>query len=49
MRDISRFNEFNEVYREYFKDKPPARVVVEVSNLPKNASIEVEAIAYLGD
>jgi 2-iminobutanoate/2-iminopropanoate deaminase len=48
LRDISRFEEFNRVYSEYFKEEPPARVVVEVSNLPKGADLEVEAIAYLG-
>ena len=49
LRDISRVNEVNEVYKEYFKHEPPARVVVEVSNLPKNADVEIEAIAYLKD
>ncbi len=48
IRDISKFHEFNEVYSEYFKGVPPARVVVEVSNLPLNADVEIEAIAYVG-
>lgn len=48
LRDIKLFSEFNEVYREYFKENPPARVVVEVSSLPLNADLEVEAIAYIG-
>ncbi len=47
IRDITRFSEFNEIYAEYFKGRPPARVVVEVSNLPLNAELEVEAIAYI--
>ncbi|AKG91689.1 reactive intermediate/imine deaminase [Geoglobus ahangari] len=45
LRDISRFEEFNEVYARYFTHKP-ARAVVEVSNLPKNADVEIEVIAY---
>ena len=49
LRDINRFAEFNKIYSEYFRENPPARVVVEVSNLPKNADLEIEAIAYLGD
>jgi len=49
LRDISLFERFNKVYAEYFSDEPPARVVVEVSNLPKGADLEVEAIAYLGE
>lgn len=48
LRDINLFSRFNQVYAEYFKENPPARVVVEVSNLPKNADLEVEAVAYLG-
>jgi len=47
LRDIRKFNEFNEVYSSYFTKEPPARVVVEVSNLPKGADLEVEAIAIL--
>ena len=40
LKDISNFNAVNEAY-EKFK---PARAVVEVSNLPKNVDIEIEAI-----
>jgi 2-iminobutanoate/2-iminopropanoate deaminase len=49
LRDIKLFAEFNRVYAEYFRGPPPARVVVEVSNLPLNADLEVEAIAYIGE
>ncbi|BEP17185.1 RidA family protein [Pyrofollis japonicus] len=49
LRDISLFDRFNKVYSEYFSEEPPARVVVEVSNLPKGVDLEVEAIAYLGE
>ncbi len=47
LRDISRFSDFNEVYKEYFKGDPPARAVIEVSNLPKGVDLEVEAIGYI--
>ena len=47
LRDISKFAEFNEVYAAYFRENPPARSVVEVSNLPKGVDIEVEAIAFI--
>lgn len=47
LRDISRYPEFNRIYSEVFGDSKPARSVVEVSNLPKGAEIEVEAIAVL--
>ncbi len=48
LRDINKFSSFNEIYKQYFPKDPPARVVVEVSNLPKNVDLEVEAIAYIG-
>ena len=48
MKDLSLFSKFNEIYSQYFKDKYPARVVVEVSRIPKDADLEVEAIAYIG-
>ncbi len=47
LRDISLFDRFNRVYSEFFGEEPPARVVVEVSNLPKGVDLEVEAIAYV--
>lgn len=43
--DINNFSLVNEVYAEYFTDHKPARSLVEVSNLPKGADIEIEALA----
>ena len=48
MKDIGKFGEFNEVYREYFSKHKPARAVVGVSRLPKDVELEAEAVAYLG-
>ncbi len=47
LRDLKMFSQFNEIYSEYFKGDPPARTVVEVSNLPRDVDIEMEAIAYI--
>jgi len=47
MTDIGCFSEVNDVYAEYFKESYPARSCVEVSNLPKGAQIEIEAIALM--
>ena len=44
--DMKDFNSVNTVYAEYFNDSLPARSCVEVSNLPKGAKVEMEAIAY---
>lgn len=45
--DLKQFAEVNEAYGEFFGDIPPARSCVEVAALPKGASIEIEAIAYI--
>jgi len=48
LKDLSKFSEFNEVYSEYFRESPPARITVEVSNLPGGALIEISVIAVKG-
>ena len=43
--DMNNFAAVNEVYAEYFSTHKPARSCVEVAKLPKDALIEIEAIA----
>lgn len=45
LKDLKQFAKVNEVYGGYFTKEPPARVTVEVSNLPKGVGVEIEAIA----
>lgn len=45
LKDMNDFAAMNKVYAEFFKDACPARSAVEVAKLPKNARIEIEAIA----
>jgi 2-iminobutanoate/2-iminopropanoate deaminase len=45
--DMNDFNRFNAVYSRYFQTDPPARATVEVTRLPKNVLIEIEAIATI--
>lgn len=45
--DVAKFSLINEVYGEYFSNHKPARSLVEVSKLPLNGEIEIEAIAIL--
>ena len=45
LADFGDFPKMNEVYATYFTDQPPARSTVGVSSLPKNARVEIEAIA----
>ncbi len=45
LKNIENFNQVNEIYGTYFPTDPPARSTVEVAKLPRNAEIEIEAIA----
>ncbi len=46
--DMEKFAEFNNIYSEYFGDHKPARAVVEVSRLPKDALVEIKCVAECG-
>ena len=43
--DMEHFNAVNAVYNSYFADHKPARACVEVSRLPKDVRVEIEAVA----
>ena len=45
LQNMEDFALVNKVYSKYFEDSLPARACVEVSNLPKNAKLEIDAIA----
>jgi len=45
VRDLNDFAKLNTVYGTYFKDRPPARATVQVQRLPKDAAVEISAIA----
>ena len=45
LTDMNNFSEFNEVYAQYFTEEFPARSCIEVARLPKDAEVEIEAIA----
>lgn len=45
LRKLEDFDRVNRIYKNYFTDNPPARSTVGVSGLPKDADIEIEAIA----
>ena len=47
LADMADFAAFNQVYEQYFTEKP-ARSCVAVKQLPKNVLCEVEVIGYLG-
>jgi 2-iminobutanoate/2-iminopropanoate deaminase len=44
---MAEFGSMNEVYAKYFDTNPPARATVEVARLPRDARVEIEAIAFV--
>ena len=47
LADLSDFGEMNEAYGRFFAEVPPARSTVEVSRLPRDARVEIDAIALI--
>lgn len=51
LTDLSNFNELNSIFSMFYKNKDfdnyPARSTVQVSRLPKDALIEIDAVAKL--
>ncbi len=47
LKDMNDFAKMNGIYGEFFAKDPPARSTVAVAALPKNALVEIEAIAML--
>ena len=45
LQNMSDFESVNKIYAEFFKEHKPARSTVAVQKLPKNALVEIEAIA----
>ena len=45
LSDMNNFGAMNEVYASFFPGEAPARSAVEVARLPKDALVEIEALA----
>ena len=45
LSDMNEFSAMNEVYAQFFESTKPARATVEVSRLPKDVKVEIDAIA----
>jgi 2-iminobutanoate/2-iminopropanoate deaminase len=45
LADMNDFAVMNEVYGRFFADNPPARATVQAARLPRDAKVEIEAIA----
>lgn len=46
--DMQDFATLNKVYQEFFATNPPARSCYAVAGLPKNARVEIEVVAVVG-
>jgi 2-iminobutanoate/2-iminopropanoate deaminase len=47
LADMKYFNEMNQEYSRHFSKPYPARTTVQVSSLPRNALVEIDAIATI--
>lgn len=47
LQDMNDFGAVNAVYAEFFGESAPARSTVQVARLPKDALVEIEAIAVI--
>ena len=47
LADMNDFAAMNEVYAQFFQEPFPARSAVQAARLPKDAKVEIEAIAQL--
>jgi len=45
LADMQEFTAMNAVYGKFFSQNPPARATVEAARLPRDARVEIEAIA----
>jgi 2-iminobutanoate/2-iminopropanoate deaminase len=49
VKDLSQYQAFNAIYSEFFKKEYPARAVLEVSRIPKDALVEIMMTAVKPD
>jgi 2-iminobutanoate/2-iminopropanoate deaminase len=47
LADMDDFTAMNEVYGRFFGENPPARATVQAARLPRDAKVEIEAIAVI--
>jgi 2-iminobutanoate/2-iminopropanoate deaminase len=49
LADMKEFAAMNEVYGRFFGDTPPARATVAAAGLPRDARVEIEAVAWVSE
>jgi len=46
LKDMNNFSKINKIYAQYFEEKIPPCSCIEVSRLPREVDVEIEAIAF---
>jgi 2-iminobutanoate/2-iminopropanoate deaminase len=49
LADMKEFAQMNEVYAKFFTTAPPARATVAAAGLPRDARVEIEAVALISE
>ena len=49
LADMKEFSGMNEVYATFFREPPPARATVAAAGLPRDARVEIEAVALVSE
>ena len=49
LADMKEFTEMNDVYAKFFSGAPPARATVAAAGLPRDARVEIEAVALVSE
>ena len=49
LADMNEFSAMNEVYAKFFTEAPPARATVQAARLPRDARVEIEAVALVSE
>ena len=49
LADMKEFAGMNEVYKDFFPSPPPARSTVAAAGLPRDARVEIEAVALVSE
>ncbi|MBD3387024.1 hypothetical protein GF407_19125 [candidate division KSB1 bacterium] len=49
LSDMENFGTMNKVYARFFPQQPPARAAFQAARLPKDALVEIEAIAVMDE
>ena len=49
LADMKEFSSMNDVYKDFFPSPPPARSTVAAAGLPRDARVEIEAVALVSE